>query len=705
MILPLTRSRVAHPNFSPTSETSEMLTAIVAASGAADQGAEPPARARPAVAEPAAAADADFRVEVERFADVRILRYRVPGFEALDVRTKKLLYYLYEAALCGREITYDQKYRYNLALKRTLEQIVRHYPGNRDTADFRALTLYLKRVWFANGIHHHYGHDKLVPDFSAAAFADYVRGTPAEFPRREGQSLDELIDELTRVMFDPAFDAKLVSKRTDGDVLASSAVNFYSGLTQREVEAFYAKAEGGKRVSRGINSRLVKVDGTVVEQVQKVGGRYTEAIERIVAWLARAAGCAENEAQRAALEKLIRFYRTGSLEDWDDYNIAWLRDTESHVDVVNGFIEVYNDPLGMRGTFESVVSFRDTQATRRIGTIALAAQWFEDHMPFFGRHKKHSVTGISGKAITVVIESGDAAPATPIGINLPNSDWIRREHGSKSVTLANIVAAYNVVRGGVDREFSYGPAEIERNERFGELAATLHVDLHEVIGHGSGQIERGVGPLHETLKNYGSTLEEARADLVALYFAVDPKLVELGLMPNVEVGCAAYDQFIRNALLQQLNRVELGKDLEEDHMRNRQLIAAWAYEHGLKDNVVERRVRDGKTFFVVNDYTKLRALFGRLLRELQRIKSTGDYEAIRELVERYAVKVDPALHAEVRARYAALDVPAFTGFMGPRLVPVQSGDEIVDVALEYPEDFTAQMLEYADRYAFLPAWN
>jgi dipeptidyl-peptidase-3 len=684
----------------------------VAASGAANQGAEPPVRARLAVSEPPATADADFRVEVERFADVRILRYRVPGVEALDASKKKLLYYLYEAALSGREITYDQKYRYNLAVKRTLEQIVRHYPGDRETADFRALTLYLKRVWVANGIHHHYGHDKLEPKFSAAAFAGYVRGTPAEFPQRTGQALDELIDELTRVMFDPAVDPKLVSKSADQDMLTSSAVNFYAGLTQSEVEAFYASADGGRpctvagaRVSRGLNSRLVKVDGAVVEQVQKVGGRYTQAIERVVAWLEKAAGCAENEAQRAALDKLIRFYRTGRLEDWDDYNIAWVRDTESHVDVVSGFIEVYNDPLGMRGTFESVVSFRDTEGTRRIGTIAAAAQWFEDHMPFFGRHKKRSVTGISGKVITVVIESGDAAPTTPIGINLPNSDWIRREHGSKSVTLANIVAAYNAVRGGVDREFSYGAAEIERNERYGELAAALHVDMHEVIGHGSGQVEPGVGPLHETLKSYGSTLEEARADLVALYFAVDPKLVELGLMPTVEVGHAAYDHFVRNALLQQLNRVEPGRDLEEDHMRNRQLIAAWAYEHGLSDNVIERRVRDGKTFFVINDYAKLRALFARLLRELQRIKSTGDYGAVRELVERYAVKVDPILHAEVRTRYAALDVPAFTGFMGPRLVPVQSGDEIVDVALEYPEDFTAQMLEYADRYAFLPDWN
>ena len=682
-----------------------MLSIIVAASAAADQGAEPPGRARLGVAEPAAGEGEDFRVEVERFADVRILRYRVPGFETLAARTKELLYYLYEAALCGREITYDQKYRYNLAVKRTLEQIVRHYPGDRETADFRALTLYLKRVWFANGMHHHYGHDKLKPELSAAAFAAFVRATPAKFPLREGQSLEQLVDELARVIFDDEVDAKLVSKSADRDVLTSSAVNFYSGLTQREVEAFYADKAGEGKVSLGLNSRLVKIDGVAVEQVQKVGGRYTQAIEQIVAWLEKAAGCAENDAQRTALEKLILFYRTGSLEDWDDYNIAWLRDTDSHVDVVNGFVEVYNDPLGMRGTFESIVSFRDTEATRRIGAIAGAAQWFEDHMPFFGRHKKASVTGISGKVITVVIESGDAAPSTPIGVNLPNSDWIRREHGSKSVTLANIVASYNAVRGGVDREFAFSAAEAERNERYGELAATLHVDLHEVIGHGSGQLEHGVGPMHETLKNYGSTLEEARADLVALYFAVDPKLVELGLMPSVEVGHVAYDQFIRNALLQQLNRVEPGRDLEEDHMRNRQLIAAWAYEHGLKDNVIERRTRDGKTFFVINDYARLRVLFGRLLRELQRIKSTGDYAAIRQLVERYAVKVDPALRAEVRARYAALDVPAYTGFMGPRLVPVRSGGDIADVRIEYPDDFAAQMLEYADRYAFLPAWN
>ena len=685
-----------------------MLAAIVAAGTVADQGAEPSASARPGALPQVHEGAAEFRVEVERFADVRILRYRVPGFEALDARTKELIYYLYEAALCGREIIFDQKYRYNLAVKRTLEQIVRHYPGNRDTTDFRALTLYLKRLWFANGIHHHYAHDKIVPGFSPAAFAECVRQTPAEFPVRAGRSREDLLAELTPVIFDASVDAKLVSKSAGRDVLTSSAVNFYSGVSQAEAEAFYAKRSvpGDEApVSLGLNSRLVKAHGALIEQVSKVGGRHTEAIEPIVGWLEKAAGVAENDAQRVALEKLIRFYRTGSLEDWDDYTIAWLRDTDSLVDVVNGFIEVYTDPLGMRGAFESVVSFRDSQATRRIAAIAGAAQWFEDHMPYFDRHKKRNVTGISGKVITVVIESGDAAPTTPIGINLPNSDWVRRTHGSKSVSLANVIAAYGAVRGGVDREFSYGPTEIARNERYGELAALLQIDLHEVIGHGSGQLEPGVGPLHETLKNYGSTLEEARADLVALYFAVDPKLVELELMPSVEVGYAAYDHYIRNGLLQQLNRIELGKALEEDHMRNRQLVASWAYEHGRRDNVIEKRVRDGKTFFVVNDHMKLRALFGELLRELQRIKSTGDYPAIRELVERYGVKIDPVLHAEVRARYAALDVPAYSGFMGPRLVPVQRDGAIIDVRIEYPDDFGAQMLEYADRYAFLPTWS
>jgi dipeptidyl-peptidase-3 len=425
----------------------------------------------------------------------------------------------------------------------------------------------------------------------------------------------------------------------------------------------------------------------------------------VVHWLERAVTVAENDAQRAALEKLVQYYKSGDLEHWDAYNVAWVADAESLVDVISGFIEVYEDPLGMRGSFESVVSFRDAEATRRIDAIAREAQWFEDQSPILDRHKKEDVTGITGKVITVVVESGDAAPTTPVGINLPNADWIRARHGSKSVSLGNIVAAYDAVRGDAEREFAWDEAEIERGERHGELVAALHTDMHEVIGHASGKLEPGVGTVHETLRNYGSTLEEARADLVALYYAIDPKLVELGLLPSVEAGYLEYDRYIRNGLMQQLNRVVLGKDIEEDHMRNRQLVAAWAYENGRANNVIERRARDGKTYFVVRDYEELRQLFGELLRELQRIKSTGDYAAIRDLVETYGVKVDPDLHAEVLERYAELDIPAYAGFIQPRLVPVEEGGRIVDVRIEYPEDFSAQMLEYAERYAFLPTWR
>ncbi len=684
------------------------MSIIVAAGGGTDQGAPRPESAAAAPSDQPAAASEPFQVEVERFADLRILRYQVPGFESLDPRIKELLYYLYEAALSGREIIYDQKYRYNLAIKRTLEQILRHYPGDRSAADFKALTRYLKRVWFSNGIHHHYGNDKFSPGFDFAQFERFVKATPAEFPVREGQTLDELLAELAPVMFDPSVDAKLVSKRAGVDVLESSAVNFYSGVTQAEVEAFYAgrlAADDPTPISLGLNSRLAKIDGRLIEQVFKIGGRYTQAIEPMVAWLEKAVAVAEDEAQREALVKLIAYYRSGKLEDWDEYNVAWVEDTTSTVDLIHGFIEVYNDPLGMRGSFESVVSFRDDDATRRIDAIAREAQWFEDHMPILDEHKKKNVKGITGRVITVVTESGDSAPATPIGINLPNADWIRKSHGSKSVSLANIVHAHDAVRGGADREFAWDDADAERIARYGELAATLHTEMHEVIGHASGQLDAGVGPVHETLKNYGSTLEEARADLVALYYAIDPKLVEIGIMPSLEVGEVEYERYIRNGLQQQLNRIEPGKDIEEDHMRNRQLVAAWAFDKGRADNVVEKRVRDGKTYFVINDYQKLRRIFGEELRELQRIKSSGDYAAIQALVEQYGVKVDSELHAEVLKRYEALNIPPYSGFIGPKLVPVEREGRIVDVRLEYPTDFTSQMLEYADRYAFLPTWN
>jgi dipeptidyl-peptidase III len=654
-------------------------------------------------------ADSSFRVEAERFADVRVLRYRAPGFEALEPKTKELLYYLSEAALAGREIMYDQKYRYNLAVRRTLEEVVKKYPGDRNTPEFQALTVYLKRVWFSNGIHHHYSNDKFAPGFDFTAFERIVKATPGEFPVRAGQTRDELLAELRPVMFDPAVDAKLVTKSGTTDVLRSSAVNFYDAdLTLEEVMAFYAslkKANDPEPVSLGLNSTLVKSGGKAVEQVWKVGGRYTQSIEQIVAWLEKAASVAENDEQRTALQKLVAYYRSGDLKDWDAYNIAWVADKNSVVDVINGFIEVYDDPLGMRGAFESVVSFRDAEATKRIDAIAGEAQWFEDHSPILDRHKKADVTGITGKVITVVAESGDAAPVTPVGINLPNADWIRKKHGSKSVSLGNIVAAHDAVQGGADAEFAWDAAEIERGQRYGELASALHTEMHEVIGHASGQLDPGVAALHETLKNFGSTLEEARADLVALYYAVDPKLVELGVMPTVDVGKVQYDHYIRNGLQQQLYRIAPGDEIEEDHMRNRQLVAAWVYEKGMPDNVIERRERDGKTYFVVRDYDKLRVLFGELLRELQRIKSAGDYDAIRSLVERYAVKVDPELHAEVLARYKKLNIPAYSGFIQPRLVPVRSGERIVDVRIEYPEDFSEQMLEYAQKYSFLPTWK
>jgi len=688
-----------------------MLISILTGCGGDER---PASQSRPAAraAEPleiAAEGEASFRVEAERFADVRVLRYRAPGFEALAPKTKELLYYLYEAALSGREIIYDQKYRYNLAVRRVLEEVVKHYPGDRGAADFQALTVYLKRVWFANGIHHHYSNDKFVPGFDFAAFERIVKATPGEFPVRPGQTLDELLAELKPVMFDRSVDAKLVTKSGTVDVLAGSAVNFYDhDLTQAEVAAFYAarkNANDSEPVSLGLNSTLVRRGGVPVEQVWKVGGRYTQALEHVVSWLEKAAAVAENAAQRTALEKLVAYFRSGELSDWDEYNVAWVEDKDSLVDVINGFIEVYNDPLGMRGSFESVVSFRDPVATQRIDAIANQAQWFEDHLPILDRHKKASVKGITGKVITVVIEAGDSAPTTPVGINLPNADWIRKQHGSKSVSLGNIVAAYNAVRGGADKEFAWDAADIERGERYSELAETLHTDMHEVIGHASGQLDPGVGPLHDTLKNFGSTLEEARADLVALYYAIDPKLVEMGLMPSIDVGKTEYDHYIRNGLQQQLYRVPPGGDVEEDHMRNRQLVAAWVYEKGLPDNVIERRVRDGKTYFVVRDYDKLRVLFGDLLRELQRIKSAGDYAAIRDLVEHYAVKVDPVMHAEVLERYAKLDIPAYSGFIGPRLVPVESGGRIVDVRIEYPDDFSAQMLEYAEKYSWLPTWN
>jgi dipeptidyl-peptidase III len=642
----------------------------------------------------------------------------VPGFAELDLQRKQLIYYLYEAALAGRDITYDQKFAGNLAVRRTLEAILRAHTGDRETPEFAALHTYAKRVWFSNGIHHHDSGRKFEPGFPREWFETTVRGLdPATLPLTDGQTVDQLLAELGTSIFDPTFAAKRTNRDDGADPVADSANNFYGeGLTAREVEAYYAgrtDASDPTPISLGLNSKLSKQgepgkpNYEIVEHTWYAGGMYGSAIQEIVKWLLAARAVAENTEQRTALEKLIAYYNSGELRRFDEYNIAWVADTKSRVDTVNGFIEVYDDALGMRGTWEAIVSFVDADASKRIAAISEQAQWFEDNSPLLPEHKKKRVVGVSAKVITVVIEAGDSAPSTPIGINLPNSNWIRALHGSKSVNLGNIVEAYERANqgNGLLEEFCWDQAELARAKAHAALAHKLHVDMHEVIGHASGQLEPGIGTPSETLGSYASALEEARADLVALYYAIDPHLVELGLMPSIEVGKAEYDAYVRGALLVQLARVEVGQQLEESHMRNRALVTRWAYEHGKADKVIEQRVRDGKTYFVINDYAKLRVLFGELLREIQRIKSQGDAAAGKALVETYGVEVDRQLHEEVTRRYASLGIAPYSGFVQPKLVPVMEGDVITDVRLEYVEDFTAQMLEYAEHHSFLPTHN
>ncbi len=652
-----------------------------------------------------------FHVEVDRFADVKILRYDVPGFDELSLQEKKLAYYLSQAALSGHDIIYDQNYKHNLRIRRLLSAIVSSYIGDRDSEDFAKLHNYAKRVWFANGVHHNYSSDKMLPEFTPEALALMTKQSDeALLPLDEGQTVDQLLAFLQGPIFDPNVGAKKVNLSPDIDQLRASATNFYSDVSAEEAAAFYAEkfdADPVRPVSWGLNSQLAKIDGEVVERVWKVGGMYSPAIEEVVRWLEKASTVAENDLQKSWIDKLIKYYYSGDLRDYDEYNIAWVADSESRIDTVNGFTEVYGDPLGYRGSWEAVVSIRDLVATHRIATIADSVQWFEDNSPIMDEHKKASVVGISAKVITIVMEGGDSAPATPIGINLPNANWIRKEHGSKSVTLGNIMESYEIssAASGLHAEFSYTDEQKARNKKHGGLAALLHTDLHEVIGHASGQINDEVGTPKETLKSYSSTLEEARADLVAAYFILDPKLVELGVMPSLEVGKAEYDVTIRNGLMTQLYRLKPGDDIEEAHMRNRQLIAGWVYERGLEDNVIEKIVEDGKTYFVIRDYDALRVLFGELLREIQRIKSEGDYEAGKALVETYGVKVDPALHKEVLARIEPLNIAPYSGFMQPRLVPVEENGEIVDVLVEYPDNFTDQMLEFEKNYSFLPNTN
>ncbi len=646
----------------------------------------------------------------EQFADLRILRYEIPGFNELTLQQKELLYYLSEAALCGRDIAWDQNYKYALTIRKTIDAIVENYKGDVNSADYKNFIVYAKRVWFSRGIHHHYSSDKFMPECSQAYFTSLIKGLDISLlPVKQSETKEAFITRMMPVIFDPKVAPKKVSLDATKDMIINSAVNFYEGVNQEEAIAFYEKLTDRKSktpVMVGLNSKLIKENGVIVEKTWKVGGMYTKAIEKIVYWLERAITVAENPEQKSALEKLVVFYKSGSLKDFDDYNIAWVKDSNSAIDVVNGFIEVYEDPLGKKGSYESVVSVKDFEASKRIAAIGANAQWFEDHSTLFPEHKKKNVKGISAKVINAVMESGDAAPSTPIGINLPNNEWIRETHGSKSVNLGNIVEAYDKAAGGsVVNEFYYNEAIKKNVLDYAGLADKLHTDMHEVIGHASGQIEPGVGQPHETLKNYASSLEEARADLVALYYLMDEKLVELGVMPSLDYGKAAYDEYITKGLMVQLSRLKLGDNIEEAHMRNRQMVAAWAYEKGKSQNVIEKKTENGKTYFVIKDYLKLRVLFGELLREIQRIKSKGDYQAGKNLIENYGVKVDLALHKEVLERYKKLSMAPYQGFIQPKLIPVMEGGKIVNVKVEYPTNFMNQMLEYGKNYSYLPAEN
>ncbi|MBC8054677.1 MAG: dihydrofolate reductase [Sphingobacteriaceae bacterium] len=653
--------------------------------------------------------DKNFKVLAESFADLQILRYQVPGFDELSLQQKKLAYYLAEAALSGRDIIYDQSGKHNLLVRKTIENIYSTYKGDRKSADWQKFLTYAGRFWFSNGMHHHYGNEKFVPEHSYAYFSKLVLNSNLKaFPVNKGESVAAFLNRIRPVIFDPKFQPKITDSSPNIDNVVASSNNFYEGVTQKEVENYYAQFDTkGNAPSWGLNTKVLKQNGKVIEKTWKVGGMYSPAIERIVYWLEKAVPVAENAKQKDALQKLVKYYRSGNLKDFDDYSIAWVNDTESRLDVVNGFIEVYKDAIGKKGSFESVVSLKDMEATKRLEAIAREAQWFEDNSPLMPDHKKKTVKGITAKAITVIMESGDASPSTPIGINLPNADWIRRDHGSKSVSLSNIVQAYNLssANSGVLDEFTFDPAVKARIRQYGALSSDLHTDMHECIGHASGQINPGVATPDKTLKNYASTLEEARADLVALYYVIDPKLIEIGVMPSLEVGKAEYDSYIMNGLITQLTRLKPGDNLEEAHMRNRQLNAMWVYEKGKADNVIEFVKQNGKTYTKVNDYNKLRTLFGQLLREIQRVKSEGDFEAGKNLVETYGVKVDQNLLKEVLARYAKLNVKPYKGFIQPKLVPVMNGTEITDVKVTYPTSFYQQMMEYGKKYAFLPVIN
>jgi dipeptidyl-peptidase III len=651
--------------------------------------------------------DPEFKYKVDQFADLQILRYQVKDFATLTPKQKTLVYYLYEAGLAGRDIIYDQNFKHNLRIRKTLETIVSSYSGDKNSEDYKKFLTYAKRVWFSNGIHHHYSTRKILPEITAEYFKTLVKNSNGNFPLLKNETKEQFLTAITPIIFDPAISAKRVNLDGGVDVVKESANNYYEGVTQAEVETFYkAKTTPNDPtpILYGLNSKLVKENGKLVEKTYKVGGMYSQAIERIVFWLEKASMVAENAKQKDAIDKLVEFYKTGDLKKFDEYSIAWVKDTDSNVDFVNGFIEVYGDAMALKGAYESVLSIRNADASNRMAALSQNAQYFEDNSPILPEHKKKNVKGVSYKVISVVSESGDSAPSTPVGINLPNSNWIRKDHGSKSVSLGNINDAYAYAsnKSAID-EFYFSDSVKSRVKEFNVLAGNMHTSLHEVIGHASGQLEAGVGT--DALKNYTSTLEEARADLVALYYITDPKLVEIGVQKSVDVGKAEFDAYIMNGLFLQLRRLEEGENVEEAHMRNRQLISSWVYERGKADNVIEKKVVNGKTYFVINDYVKLRNLFGELLKEVQRIKSKGDFQAGKQLVETYGVKADQALMKEVKDRYKQFNSAPYSGFIQPKLVPVKQGNTIVDVKIEYPEDFVQQMLDYGKNYSFLPLYN
>ncbi len=635
----------------------------------------------------------------EQFADIKILRYQIPGFEQLTLQQKKYVYFLAQAGLAGRDIMYDQNYRHNLKIRRALENIYLKFEGDKSTADWKNFETYLKRVWFANGIHHHYANDKFIPEFSKEYLVSLMEATQTNL---QGEALDVIFNEK---------DAKKVNLNPEKGLIKGSAINFYGqNITAEDVDAYYSamKVDKNQPVEKGLNTKLIKENGSIVEKVWKSGGMYGASIDQIIYWLGMAKEVAENEAQAKGLELLIEYYKTGDLKTWDEYNIVWAKATEGDIDYINGFIEVYNDPKGYKGSYESVVQIKDFEMSEKMAALANNAQWFEDNSTLDPSHKKKNVVGVSYKTVNVAAEAGDASPSTPIGINLPNNNWIREQHGSKSVSLGNIIHAYNNA-GGSERlkEFAYDEEEVKFEEEFGQLADKLHTSLHEVIGHASGQLNPGVGTPKETMKNYASTLEEARADLVGLYYLPDEKLVEIGISPNAQaIGKAAYDGYIRNGLMTQLIRLNLGDDIEEAHMRNRQLVSAWALEKGSADQVIEKVTKDGKTYFKINDYNKLRDLFGELLREIQRIKSEGDFESGKALVETYGVKVDQDIHKEVLERNSQFTSAPYSGFINPVLVAKKDENgEIVDIEVQQPESFAAQMLQYAQEYTTLPDEN